>query len=221
MKRRVKGCVCIVFVYIGSAILFLDIGCSFALKFPFCFGSEEPNTLAFPDLRNLSLADRKSLLQGYYFLSSEYRLKMIQYDSLAVDLCVIKRQFSRVSACFTIPNVKTIVICGPDMRPNCLPGSSVDHGVGATIVWPRSTMYTILNLESSMVFKRKLTDVTTLSAVWYDVLGCHVVVKLTIAAIVFGVPLFICCLVACLGCAAVCCFWLQDFCLDSCCKQRG
>ena len=204
--------------------LFLIIGIGLVAERSYCdalyFGTEKPNSLILPDLRNLSLSEMKSLQEGRYKISSEYYLKRTEDYTGVISLCVLKRYFTRVSACFEIgADVEQVVICGPDMRPDCLPGSIVAHYFGASL-WLQNestVVYAIVDVDSSERFGKELTNTTTtLSAMWYDVLTyCQVVVNLTIAVIFFGI-LAICCSVPCLGCA----LWFLCGCCNCLCYEQ-
>lgn len=213
IKAKLCAGLTVLFVFtiiVGIISLFLVSGVAIIERFPYCdalyFGTEEPNTVILPDLRNLSLSERTSLLEGRYELSTEYNLK-VEKDTLEIfSLCILKKYFSKVSACLAIGNnVENVVICGPDMRPDCLPSSIVEHYFGFSLwVQEESTvLYAILNIDTSARAGRNLTNTaTTLSALWYDVLGCQPFLNLTIAIIFFGFFGFICCF----GCAG-CCLW--------------
>ena len=200
-------------------ITFLIVGVIFLAVYPHCdalyFGTEQPHTLILPNLYNLSLSDGKSLLAGNYKLSSEYRLQVSQDAALMFKLCIRKRYFTTVSACVDVgTDPENLWICSPDMRPDCLPSAIVDHFFGLSLWYQEEStvMYTIVDIESSMISGKNVTNTTsTLSAVWYDGLGCQVFLKLTIAVIFFGSLIFICCL----GCAGRC-LWICRY----YCKQK-
>ena len=205
-------------------IIYPIFGVGYAAEYSYCdalyFGTGIPNSLILPDLRNLSMSEVKSLQEGSYKLSSEYYLKRTVDYLGVISLCVQKRYFTTVSACFEIgADVEQIVVCGPDMRPDCLPGAIVDHFFGASFWWQNDStvVYSIVNIETSAIYGKTLTNTTTtLSAVWYDLLGCQVIVNMTIAAIFFGI-LAICCTVPCLGCA----LWCVCDCYNCpCCKEK-
>ena len=212
-------CCCIV-----CFILFIFVGGILVAALPYCdslyFGTEEPMSLILPDLRHLSQKERALLMTGSYKLSSEYDLKMTQ-DGVGMNkLCILKRHFTTVSACFELgSDLEQVVICGPDMRPDCLPSAIVEHYVGASF-WLRNestVVYSIVDIDSSEIFERSLTNTTTtLSAAWYDVLTyCQDIVNLTIAIIFFGILMTICCSFLCLGCTLLC---FGDSC--NCCEQK-
>ena len=194
-------------------ILFLIFGVSIVASYPHCdalyFGTEEPNAFILPDLRNLSLSEQISLLAGSYKVSNEYNLKLTQGNFGVISLCVLKRHFTQVSACVKIgtPNqLQHHVICGPDMRPDCLPGSIVEHYLGLSLWYQEEStvVYTVVDVDSGKIGGRNITNTTaTLSSIWYGVLDCQVFVNLTIAVIFFGSMIIICCL----GCAG-CCLWI-------------
>lgn len=216
-------CGVIIGIYSFFAVMFLLVGGIFASSEPYCkalyFDSEEPNAINLPDLRNLSSSERNSLRAGSYELSSEYYLKMTQYDLGIISLCIQKKFFTTVSACFEIGiDVEEVVICGADVRPDCLPGSIVDQYVGASLWFlnDSTVLYTILDIDSSAIFRKELTNTTTtLSALWYEILNCPYIINLTIAVMFFGILLFICWLAPCLGCCLLCC-WL----CCPCCQQK-
>ena len=223
----VKGMCAVMYCCIGCIIMFIFIGVIPVATSPYCdslyFGTEEPISLILPDLRNLSLLEIKSLQEGKYKLSSKYYLKRTEDYTGVISLCVLKRYFTRVSACFEIgADVEQVVICGPDMRPDCLPGSIVAEYFGASF-WLRNestVIYSIVDIDSSAMFKRNLTNTTTtLSAVWNDVLRqyCQDIVNLTIAIIFFGILMTICCSFLCLGCTLLC---FGIFCNCPCCEQK-
>lgn len=222
-----KGMCTVMCCCISCIIMFISIGVIPVATFPYCdslyFGTEEPISLILPDLRNLSLLEIKSLQEGKYKISSEYYLKRTVDYTGVISLCVLKRDFTRVSACFEIgTDVEQVVICGPDMRPDCLPGSIVAHYFGASL-WLRNestVVYSIVDIDSSEMSKRNLTNTTTtLLAVWNDVLGqrCQDIVNLTIAMIFFGILMTICCLFLCLECTLLC---FGDSCNCPCCEQK-
>ena len=184
-------------------------------SYPICdalyFGTAEPRTIVLPDLHNLSLSERNSLLAGTYELSSKYNLQITVDLSRTFKLCVKKRYFTKVSACMKIGTDLEMWICSPDMRPDCLPSAIVDHWFGVSLWYPdeSTVVYTIVDIESSLITGRHVTNTTTtLSAVWKDLLGCQVFTNLTIAVIIFGSLIIICCL----GCAG--------WCLRICCKVK-
>ena len=203
-----------------AIIIFLIVGAIFLASFPHCdalyFGIEQPRTLILPDLNNLSSSEQISLLAGTYKLSSEYRLQLTRDAASLIKLCIIKKYFSTVSACVDVGAYPGYLwICSPDMRPDCLPSAIVDHYFGLSLWFQdesgSTVMYTIVNIDSSRIFGRDVTNTTsTLSDVWYDGLGCQVSLNLTIAVIFFGSLIFICCL----GCAG-CCLWI----CCCCCKK--
>lgn len=212
---------CVIVSVIIAALVFLLTGVILVASNSYCdalyFGNEELiNTVILPDLRNLSQSETYSLLAGRYKLSSEYYLK-IEKDAVGIiSLCLLKRHFSKDSACLQMgTDLESVVICSPDMRPDCLPSSIVEQYFGVSFWYPeKSTVfYAIVDFDSSAGAGKYLTNTTTtLSAVWYDLLAvCEVVVNLTIAVIFFGVLIFVCCL----GCA-VCC--LRGCCLH--CKEK-
>ena len=204
-------------------ILFLIIGtCILAAApppWPFCdalyFGTKEPTTYVLPDLRNLSLSEWNCLRIGNYKLSSEYYLQLTENVPPIIKLCILKRFFTRVSACVEIgTSLENNWICSPDMRPDCLPSAIVDHYFGLSLWYEDvSTIeYTIVDVDSSAIFGRHLNNTTaTLSSIWYDMLGCQVFVNLTIAVIFFGSLTLICCL-GCAGCCLKICW--------QCCKAK-
>ena len=202
-----------------AVITFLITGVTILARFPHCdalyFGTEQPHTLILPDLYNLSLSDGKSLVAGNYKLSSEYRLKLRRDAALMFKLCIRKRYFTTVSACVDVgTDPENLWICSPDMRPDCLPSAIVDRFFGLSLWYQEEStvMYSIVNIDSGMISGKNVTNTTsTLSAVWYDGLGCQVLLKLTIAVIFFGSLTFICCL----GCAG-CCLWI----CCCCCKKK-
>ena len=190
--------------------IFLLYGISIVASLPYCdalyYGTEELHIVSLPDLRNLSLSESYSLLAGSYELSGEYNLK-IEKDSVGrFSLCVLKRYFSKDSACLPLGthDVEEVVICGPDMRADCLPSAIVEHYFGLSLWYQEEStvVYFILDIDTGARGGKNLTNTaTTLSAVWYEMLvECKVVVNLTIAVIFFGVLLCGCCF----GCAAFC-----------------
>ena len=219
MCAGIAACTCIIVVLV--IVSFLTAGTYITAKFPYCgalyFGIEEPNAFILPDLRNLSLSEQISLLAGSYKVSNKYNLKLTQGNFGVISLCVLKRHFTRVSACVKIGTPKQLqhhVICGPDMRPDCLPGSIVGHYLGLSLWYEEEStvVYTAVNVDSSETVRRNLTDTSpTLSSIWYDVLDCQVFVNLTIAVIFFWSLIFICCL----GCAG-CCLWI----CCPCCRAK-
>ena len=203
--------------YICFVALVIGVGISFIVLAPYCdalyFGIEEPKTVVFPDLQNLQLWENRSLLTGTYWLPNQYKyyLKIEKNELGEISLCVIKRHFTRVSACFEMG--KWSVLCQPDMRPDCLPSSTFSHFIGASVLFtPKSEVsYTVLNLESSAKLTKVIDENATLSAVWHDVLHCQVIVNVTIAIIIFGI---MSCL-APLGCVLYC---IYD--CSQCCKRK-
>ena len=219
-SKLIAAAVCVGIVVLCVAIIsFLGAGGEILARFPHCdalyFGIEQPHTLILPDLYNVSLSDGKSLLAGTYKLSSEYRLQVSRDAALMFKLCIIKRYFTTVSACVDVgTDPENLWICTPDMRPDCLPSAIVDHYFGLSLWYQDefTVMYTIVNTDTGMISGKNVTNTTsTLSAVWYDGLGCQFFLKLTIAVIFFGSLIFICCLgfVGC--CLLICC---------CCCKKK-
>lgn len=211
-------------IVIGILIVsFIITGVANLGKLPQCealyFGTKEPNIVTLPDLHNLSSSERNSLLKGTYKLSHEYNLKLLIEDRQLIELCVTKRDYTPVSApvsaCVDVgTDLENLWICSPDMRPDCLPSAIVDRFFGLSLWYQEEStvMYTIVNTDTGMISGKNVTNTTsTLSAVWYDGLGCQVFLKLTIAVIFFGSLTFICCL----GCAG-CCLWICCF----CCKEK-
>lgn len=204
---------CIVFlIFLLLPALSVISGPTFAALNPYCdaqvFGKKEPTAIniTLPDLHHLSQKERILLVTGSYKLSSEYNLKMIQDGVGMIKLCVSKRHFTTVSACFEIgSDLEQVVICGPDMRPDCLPGSIVEHYVGASFWYQDNStvIYIILDIDSSVLSGFVITNMTkTLSSCWYDTLRCQDYVHLQVLTIVAGVLGFSCCLVlsfCCLG----------------------
>ena len=223
-SKLIAAAVCVgiivlsVIIVIGI-ILFLGIGVDILARFPHCdalyFGTEQPRTLILPDLYNLSSSETISLLAGTYKLSSEYRLQLTRDAALLIKLCIRKRHFTTVSACVDVgTDLENLCICSPDMRPDCLPSALVDHFFGLSLWYQEEStvMYAIMDIDSGAISGKVVTNTTsTLSAVWYDGLGCQVLLKLTIAVIFFGSLIFSCCL----GCAG-CCLWI----CCCCCKQK-
>ena len=197
-------------------ILFLLIGVVFLATYPLCsalyFGTEEPHIVVLPDLHNLSSPEWFSLLAGTYELTSKYNLQLTEDALHRVELCIIKRYYTKVSACVEIgTGSENMWICTPDTRPDCLPSAVVDHwfGVSRWFLDESTVYYTVVDIDSSKIYGKVVTNTTTtLSAVWYDMLGCQIYMNLTIAVIFFGSLIFICCL----GCAG-CCFRI-------CCKKK-
>ena len=202
----------------GAVVTFLIVGVTFVASFPHCdalyFGIEQPRTVILPDLYNLSSSEQISLLAGTYELSSEYRVQVTRDAALMFKLCIIKRFFTTVSACVNIgTDPENLWTCSPDRRPDCLPSAIVDRFFGLSLWYQEEStvMYTIVNTDSSMISGQNITNTTsTLSAVWFDGLGCQVLLNLTIAVIFFGSLIFICCL----GCAGYC-LWI----CCCCCKM--
>ena len=202
-------------IVVAIIILFLICGVAILASNPLCdglyFGTEEPQIIVLPDLYNLSSSEWYSLLAGTYQLSSKYNLQ-ITVDALSTyKLCITKRYFTKVSACMKIGTDLEMWICSPDMRPDCLPSAIVDHWFGVSLWYPdeSTVVYTIVDIESSLITGRHVTNTTTtLSAVWKDSFDCQVSTNLTIAVIFFGSLIFICCL----GCAGWC-IWI-------CCKAK-
>ena len=187
-------------------------GPTFAALHPYCdaqvFGKKEPTAIniTLPDLRHLSQKERALLMTGSYKLSSEYDLKMTQ-DGVGMNkLCILKRHFTTVSACFELgSDLEQVVICGPDMRPDCLPSAIVEHYVGASFWYQDNStvIYIILDIDSSALSGIVITNTTTtLSSLWYDILGCQDYAHLQVLIIIAGVLGISCCLVlsaCCLG----------------------
>ena len=216
---KVPSYVTLPLIFLGFIVLFLLIGVSIVAYQPYCdalyFGTEELHAVSLPDLRNLSPSERYSLLAGNYELSSEYYLKMEKDEAEIISLCVLKRYFSKDSACLRIgTDVESVVICGPDMRPNCLPSAILEHFFGLSLWYQEESIvsYSILNIDTSGRSWRYLSNTTTtLSAVWYELIGeCKIVVNMTIAVISFGVLFSICCVGCSTGCLRVCCLHCKD-----------
>lgn len=214
-------CAIMACIIIGILIVsFIITGVAILGKLPQCdalyFGTKEPNVVILPDLHNLSSSERNSLLAGTYKLSHEYNLKLLIEDRQLIKLCVTKRDYTPVSACVDVgTDIGNLWICSPDMRPDCLPSALVDHYFGLSLWYQEEStvMYTIVDIESSAISGKVVTNTTsTLSAVWYDVLGCQVFLKLTIAVIFNGSLI----LIYCLECAG-CCLWI---CWCCCCKEK-
>ena len=209
-------CITVLLLFAAAILLFFMIGGNFASDYSYCnalyFESEDPNALNLPDLRNMSISERASLQEGSYKLSSDYSLKLTQDYLGVISLCVLKKYHTRVSACFERgTNLEEVVVCSPEMRPDCLPGSIVNHYFGVSLWYQNDSTveYSVVDIDSSASYGKELTNTTTtLTAVWLYVLAyCEVTVEVTIALIIFGVleVLSICCLVHCVGCF-VCCF---------------
>ena len=183
------------------------------------YGTVEPTVLNLPDLHNpgdLEDTIKIDLLRGSYELSSEYNLQLTESVPQIVQMCILKRHFSTASAsaCLEIGTKRSIFICGPDMRPDCLPSSIFQHYFGVSLWFQpelfneSKVVYSMVDIDSGKRYARGLTNTTTtLSAVWYDVLGCQNYINLTIAVIIMGIVLFICCLGG-----PFCCYWI-------CCRR--
>ena len=199
------------------SILFFVCGVTITATYPHCaalyFGTEKPNTITLPDLRNLSSSEWNSLLAGRYKLSRKYKLKLTE-DTGIYSLCVLKRHFTHVSACVEIGTVEELqlhVICGPDMRPDCLPSATVGEYFGLSL-WKQeeSTVeYTVVNVDSSEIGGWNVTNVTTtLSSIWLDVLDCQSAVTWIMALIGSGILFCIGCL-SCPGCFLWTCYHVK------------
>ena len=175
-----------------------------AVLHPYCaaqfYGTKEPTAIILPDLRNLSSSERNSLVTGRYNLTSEYNLQMTTDVVGTFQLCILKnlRLFSKVSACLhisTAMQLQRYVVCSPGMRPDCLPGSIVEHYFGLSL-WHRdesTVIYVVLDIESNTIIGKILTNpTTTLASIWYDVLHCPSYVHLNIFLIVCGLLFCIC-----------------------------
>lgn len=215
-KRRVAlaFAVAILSLCIISFLISL-IGGIYLAIFPLCdtlqFGTEEPRTIVLPDLHNLSSSEQLSLLEGNYELSTKYNLKLAE-DLEDVKLCIIKKYFTRISACIQVgTDMENTWICTPDTRSDCLPSALVDHYFGLSL-WKQeesTVVYNVVDIESSQIYERRLTNTTaTLSTVWYTMLDCWSYMRLTEAVIVFGI-LFICCG----GCLCLCI-------ISHCCRKK-
>lgn len=180
---------------------------------PYCsalfFGTEVPDTVDLPNLRNLSSSECQSLLTGGYRLSNEYNLKLTK-DSEVYSLCVVKKHFTHVSACVEIGTTEQLqrhVICNPDMRPDCLPSAIVRHWFGLSLWYQEKFMvdYTVVDIDSSEISSLNLTNTThSLSSVWLKALDCQDKKNWAIATIVLGVLLCFC-----LAVTVGCCFWIH------------
>ena len=169
-----------------------------------------PTVVTLPDLHNPSQLE-EALHGGSYELSSEYDLKVTEDASHIINLCILKKRFSRVSACLKIGVGQFLLACDPDMRPDCLPSSIIEHFFGVSLWFPpelfneSKVIYSMVDIDSSEKYSRRLTNTTTLSAVWYDVLSCHIFIELTIAVIICGIVIIICCLGGSVCCYRICC----------------
>ena len=181
--------------------------------------------MTLPDLRHLSQKERASLLTGSYKLSSKYNLKLEQDNFVVYSLCIVKRYSTRVSVCLPIgSNLEEVMICDPHMRADCLPSAIVQHyfGVSFWYQFNSTVMYIIADIDSSEIKGgRVITNMTTsLSALWYDTLGCQNYVHVQVLAIVAGALGGFCCLgfiTCCLGIIAGYCCWL----CHRYCKHKG
>ena len=196
-------------------VSFIIIGVAILEDLPLCdalyFGTKEPYIVILPDFHNLSSSARNSLLAGTYKLSSEYNLQLLIEDKEdMIKLCVIKRHFTRVSACVDVgTDLQNLWICGPDMRPDCLPSAIVDRFFGLSLWYQEEStvMYKIVDIDSGAIYERTLTNTTTsLSDVWFGMIKCQPLLNLTWAVIAFGCLLIaICCLVCTVWCFWICC----------------
>ena len=130
-----------------------------------------------------------------------------------------------MSVCLLIgSNLEEVMICDPRMRADCLPSAIVQHyfGVSFWYQFNSTVMYIIVDIDSSeKKGGRVITNTTTsLSALWYDTLGCQNYVHVQVLAIVAGVLGGFCCLgflTCCLGIIAGYCCWL----CHRYCKHKG
>ena len=193
-----KALKCIlIWMGVVSALLFsifscigLVISAIYAPHSLYCNGSvyrsEEPKILILPDLRNLSMSENNSLLAGSYEVSSKYSLKMETISGF-ISLCIVERNFTRVSACLEIgSDVEQVVICGPDLRPDCLPSATASHYFGVSI-WSQNdstVVYTIVDIDTNSLLRKDITNTTsTLSSVWYELLNCQIEVNFILTAL--------------------------------------
>ena len=185
-RFMIKLCVVLLILVLVIPTIIIGSGYVVAVLHPYCgglmFGTQEPTAITLPDLRSLSQYERVLLLTGLYNISNEYYLKMTTDNVGIIRLCIVKRYFTRESACFTIGiDVESVVPCGPDMRPDCLPSVIIEHYLGAAF-WHRelsSVAYTILDADSGEVRGMNLTNTNvTFSAVWFFFLGCRLYVFL-------------------------------------------
>ena len=161
------------------------------------YGTGELHVIVLPNLHNLSSSEQDSLLGGTYELSSNYNLQLI-IDPQAVNLCILKKHFTRTSPCIQVgTDMENTWICTPDTRPDCLPSAIIDSYFGLSL-WKQeesTVVYNIVDIEASEIYPKTLTNTTTtLSAVWYDLLDCQSFMNFTISVIIFGILFFICCL---------------------------
>ena len=161
------------------------------------YGTGELHVIVLPNLHNLSSSEQDSLLAGTYELSSNYNLQLIK-DPQAVNLCILKKHFTRISPCIQVgTDMENTWICTPDTRPDCLPSAVFDSYFGLSL-WKQeesTVMYNIVDIEASEIYRKTLTNTTTtLSAVWYDLLDCQTYMNFTISVIILGILFFICCL---------------------------
>ena len=198
----------------------------FAALYPYCdaqvFGSKEATAInvTIPDLRHLSQKESVSLLVGTYKLSNKYTLKLEQDAWGLYRLCLMKRYHTTVSACFEIStDLEQVVICSPDMRPDCLPSAIVQHYFGTSLWYQdKSTViYLILDIDSSAKVDAFVINNTTtsLSSLWYDSLECQSYLHLQVVVIVTGtLGFFFCCgfSICCLGGPCGYCLWVCNRC---------
>ena len=199
-RFKIKLCVAFLIFVLVLPIILIGSGCVTAVLHPYCvrqmFGTQEPTAITLPDLRSLSQNERGLLLTGLYNISNEYNLKMTTDNVGMIRLCIVKKYFTRESACFTIgTNVESIVPCGPDMRPDCLPSAIIEHYFGASF-WYRdysSVLYIILDIDSSEGTGVNLTSTTvTFSTIWSTLLVCPLYTFLDAFFLVSGFLSFIC-----------------------------
>ena len=201
----------------SAIVLNISFGTDFSKRNALCaglyFGTVEPTAVILPDLHD-PLQLELALHTRSYEISSKYDLKVTKDNSRNIELCILKKRFSRVSASLEVGIDQISLICDPEMRPDCPPSSIFGHYFGVSL-WLPSTLsneskmaYIFVDIDSSERHAKWLTNMTTtfnLSTLWYDMLFCHLFIKLTIAVIVLDIVIVISCLGVSVCCYSICC----------------
>ena len=196
-----SGCA---YALIGVTIFILTIMIAkFGSVFPICygivFGTDSPALLELP---TAVCNDVNFDLPG----SITFTCQDLPSSRLYI-MCVRKKYFAESPHCLTLKYNE--IICRPQDHESCLPasytyksGQSLILGLSIFNSTSNSSFYFIMDTESGEYYLRFLTESSTLSSVWYSVLGCQYAVNILLAwfsllAIFFLLVIYSCCKCCC------------------------
>ena len=192
------------FALIGVILLILTIliakvGSVFPICYGILFGTDSPALL---DLPTAVCNDVNVDLPGSLTLTCQD----LTYSRL-YRVCVDKKYSAESPHCLTLDYNK--IICRPQDHESCLPasytyksGQSLMFGLSIFNSTSNKSFYFFMDTESGEYYVRFLTESSTLSSVWYSVLGCQYAVNILLAwfsllAIFFFLVICSCCMCCC------------------------